>query len=101
MLEHFVGRGAVEDAREGIRSQEDGDKPQRDEHDHRQRTQPLAQAAATSATLVERKLLCIRILLHGIRFRRRRRRHLGCGILRYRMGNHPLHLHLHEPLLLT
>ncbi len=100
-MEYFVGRGAIEDAREGIRGQEDGDKPQRDEHDHRQRTQPLAQTAATRAMFVERKLLCIRILLHGIRFRRRRRHHLGYGILRYRLGNRPLHLHLHEPLLLT
>ena len=103
MLEYFVGRGAVEDAREGIRGQEDGDKPQRDEHDHRQRTQPLAQTAATRATLVERKLLCIRILLYGLVLWRRsaRRRNRGRGILRRGLGGYPLHLHLHKPLLLT
>ena len=101
MLEHLIGRGAVENAREGIRHQEDGRKPQRDKHDHRQRAQTLTQATAARTALVERKLLRIRILLHGLRFRCRCRRHLGCGILRYRLGSRSLHLHLHESLLLT
>ena len=57
MLEHLVGRCAVEDAREGIRRQKDGRKPQRDEHDHRQGAQALAHAATTRTTLVERELL--------------------------------------------
>lgn len=59
MLEHLVGRCAVEDAREGIRRQKDDRKPQRDEHDHRQGAQALAHAAVTRATFVERKLLRI------------------------------------------
>ena len=59
MLEHLVGRCTVEDAREGIRRQKDGRKPQRDEHDHRQRTQALGPATATRTMLVERELLRI------------------------------------------
>ena len=59
MLEHLVGRCAVEDAREGIRRQKDDRKPQRDEHDHRQCAQVLAHAATTRTTLVERELLRI------------------------------------------
>lgn len=59
MLEHLVGRGAVEDAREGIRRQKDGRKPQRDEHDHRQCAQALAQTAAARAAFVEREFLRI------------------------------------------
>ena len=59
VLKYLIGRGAVEDAREGIRRQKDGRKPQRDEHDHRQCAQALAHAATTRTTLVERKLLRI------------------------------------------
>ena len=59
MLEHLVGRCAVEDAREGIRRQKDGRKPQRDEHDQRLGAQALAHAASSRTTLVERELLRI------------------------------------------
>ena len=59
MLEHLVGRCAVEDAREGIRRQKDGRKPQRNEHNHRQCAQALAQTAAARAAFVERELLRI------------------------------------------
>lgn len=59
MPKHLFGRGAIEDAREGIRSQENRHESQRDDHNHRQRTQALAQTTSTGTALVERKLLRI------------------------------------------
>lgn len=59
MLENLVGRGTVENARKGVRHQEDGREPQRNEYDHCQRVQTLTQAAVTRTTLVERELLRI------------------------------------------